>query len=146
AIDCVLKARPEVYNHNMETVPRLYRRVRGRADYQRSLDLLSYVKARAPATVTKSGLMLGLGETVEELFDVLADLRGAGCDTLTLGQYLAPTRQHCQRIELRRRDVARDWNVLERRRSSMRWQCWRGRWASPEWSPDRSCAPVITPT
>jgi lipoic acid synthetase len=94
AVDTVLSAAPEVYNHNMETVPRLYKKVRGRASYQRSLDLLAHVKRRRPRTVTKSGLMLGLGETVEELFEVLADLRGAGCDTLTLGQYLAPTLKH----------------------------------------------------
>jgi lipoic acid synthetase len=94
AIDRVLAARPEVYNHNVETVPRLYKKVRGRADYQRSLDLLAHVKQRSPATVTKSGLMLGLGETRDELFEVLADLRAVGCDTLTLGQYLAPTLKH----------------------------------------------------
>jgi lipoic acid synthetase len=94
AVDVVLSAAPEVYNHNMETVPRLYRKVRGRAGYQRSLDLLAHVKERRPETVTKSGLMLGIGETVEELFEVLADLRGVGCDTLTLGQYLAPTLKH----------------------------------------------------
>jgi lipoic acid synthetase len=94
AIDRVLEARPEVYNHNMETVPRLYKKVRGRADYQRSLDLLAHVKRTAPETVTKSGLMLGIGETVEELLHVLADLRVVQCDTLTLGQYLAPTLKH----------------------------------------------------
>jgi lipoic acid synthetase len=94
AIDTVLAAAPEVYNHNMETVPRLYRKVRGRAEYQRSLDLLAHVKQRRPETVTKSGLMLGIGETIEELFDVFADLRDVGCDTLTLGQYLAPTLKH----------------------------------------------------
>jgi lipoic acid synthetase len=94
AIDRVLEARPEVYNHNMETVPRLYKKVRGRADYQRSLDLLAYVKEHSPGTVTKSGLMLGLGETTEELLDVLSDLRGIACDALTLGQYLAPTLKH----------------------------------------------------
>jgi lipoyl synthase len=94
AIDRVLEARPEVYNHNMETVPRLYAKVRGRASYQRSLDLIARVKRRAPGVVTKSGLMLGLGETAEELLEVLADLRGVGCDTLTLGQYLAPTLRH----------------------------------------------------
>jgi lipoic acid synthetase len=94
AIERVLDAQPEVYNHNMETVPRLYKKVRGRADYQRSLDLLAYVKSRAPEVVTKSGLMLGLGETVPEVLEVLADLRGAGCDVLTLGQYLAPTLKH----------------------------------------------------
>ena len=94
AIDRVLEARPEVFNHNLETVPRLYRKVRGKADYRRSLDLLRRVKTLSPETVTKSGLMLGIGETVGELFDVLADLRDAGCDVLTLGQYLAPTLKH----------------------------------------------------
>jgi lipoic acid synthetase len=94
AIDRVLEARPEVYNHNMETVPRLYKKVRGRAEYQRSLDLLDHIKRRSPKTVTKSGLMLGLGETTDELLDVLADLRSVQCDTLTLGQYLAPTLKH----------------------------------------------------
>jgi len=94
AVDRVLAAGPEVYNHNMETVPRLYKKARGRADYRRSLDLLAHVKRRSPGTVTKSGLMLGLGETTDELLDVLADLRAVGCDTLTLGQYLAPTLKH----------------------------------------------------
>ncbi|HEV3444958.1 MAG TPA: lipoyl synthase [Gemmataceae bacterium] len=94
AVERVLEASPEVYNHNMETVPRLYKKVRGRAGYQRSLDLLAHVKQQAPETVTKSGLMLGLGETTEELLEVLADLRSANCDTLTLGQYLAPTLKH----------------------------------------------------
>lgn len=94
AIDRVLEARPEVYNHNTETVPRLYRKVRGRADYQRSLDLLAHVKRQAPMITTKSGLMLGLGETIDELLEVLADLRAVRCDMLTLGQYLAPTLKH----------------------------------------------------
>jgi lipoic acid synthetase len=94
AIDRVLEASPEVYNHNVETVPRLYRKVRGRADYRRSLDLLAHVKRRSPQTTTKSGLMLGLGETTDELLEVLADLRSVRCDTLTLGQYLAPTLKH----------------------------------------------------
>src|SRR5205823_13133461 len=76
------------------SVPRLYKKVRGRACYQRSLDLLAQVKKRSPQTVTKSGLMLGLGETIDELFEVLADLRAVGCNTLTLGQYLAPTLKH----------------------------------------------------
>lgn len=94
AVDVVLQAAPEVFNHNMESVPRLYKKVRGRASYQRSLDLLAHVKFRSAETVTKSGLMLGLGETMEELFEVLADLRAVRCDTLTLGQYLAPTLKH----------------------------------------------------
>jgi len=94
AIDRVLEARPEVFNHNMETVPRLYKKVRGKAEYRRSLDLLERVKQRSPEVITKSGLMLGLGETIGELFDVIGDLRDIGCDVLTLGQYLAPTLKH----------------------------------------------------
>jgi lipoic acid synthetase len=94
AIDAVTDAAPEVFNHNLETVPRLHRVVRGRAQYQRSLALLERVKLRAPHLVTKAGLMLGVGETIDELFDVLADLRAINCDVLTLGQYLAPTAKH----------------------------------------------------
>jgi lipoyl synthase len=94
AIDRVIESAPDVFNHNTETVPRLYKKVRGRADYHRTLNLLARVKERSPQMVTKSGLMLGLGETTEELFDVFADLRAVGCDVLTLGQYLAPTLKH----------------------------------------------------
>ena len=94
AIDRVLQAQPEVFNHNTETVPRFYKKVRGRAEYQRSLDLLAYVKRQAPHLTTKTGLMLGLGETREELLDTLADLRAVRCDMLTLGQYLTPTLKH----------------------------------------------------
>lgn len=93
-IDRVVDARPDVYNHNLETVPRLYPSVRIGARYARSLALLERVKTRAPELVTKSGLMLGLGETREELLDVLRDLRGAGVDCVTLGQYLRPTLRH----------------------------------------------------
>jgi len=91
AIDRVMAAHPEVFNHNIETVPRLYRVARGRAEYARSLQLLERVKRRTPSIVTKAGLMLGIGETIDELFDVLADLRTIRCDIITLGQYLAPT-------------------------------------------------------
>jgi len=94
AVERVIAARPEVFNHNTETVPRLYHRVRRNADYRRTLDLLLQVKTSAPHMTTKSGLMLGLGETVEELLEVLADLRSVGCDILTLGQYLQPTPAH----------------------------------------------------
>jgi lipoic acid synthetase len=94
AIDHVVAARPDVFNHNLETVPRLYKKVRGRADYRRSLDLLARVKQIAPEIPTKAGLMLGIGETIDELFEVLADLRAVNCDILTLGQYLAPTLKH----------------------------------------------------
>lgn len=94
AIDRVIAAAPDVFNHNIETVPRLYSRARGRAEYRRSLDLLERVKRTAPQIVTKAGLMLGVGETTDELFDVLADLRAVRCDVLTIGQYLAPTLKH----------------------------------------------------
>ncbi len=87
----VVEAAPEVFNHNTETVPRLYRSVRGpKSDYRWTLELLRRVKALNPSILTKSGLMLGLGESQEELLDVLADLLDAGCDFLTLGQYLQP--------------------------------------------------------
>ena len=94
AIQRVIEAEPEVFNHNTETVPRLYDRVRRNAKYQRTLDLLDQVKQTAPHLATKSGLMLGLGETTEELMEVFADLRKVGCDMLTLGQYLQPTGGH----------------------------------------------------
>ena len=94
AISRVIAGQPDVFNHNTETVPRLYHRVRRNAVYQRTLDLLAQVKEEAPDMPTKSGLMLGLGETREELMDVCADLRGVGCDMITLGQYLQPGPTH----------------------------------------------------
>jgi lipoic acid synthetase len=94
ALDTVLGARPEVLNHNLETVPRLYPLIRPQADYQRSLDLLSRARAHMPPLVTKSGLMLGLGETKEEVLTAMDNLREAGCHLLTLGQYLAPSERH----------------------------------------------------
>jgi len=95
ALDRVIAAAPEVFNHNTETVPRLYRKVRGpKSDYRWTLALLKRVKDKNPALQTKSGLMLGLGETHQELFDVLADLREVGVDFLTLGQYLQPGKNY----------------------------------------------------
>ncbi len=91
AISRVISARPDVFNHNTETVPRLYDRARRNADYQRTLDLLQQVKDEAPDMPTKSGLMLGLGETMDEVLDVAADLRRAGVEMLTIGQYLQPS-------------------------------------------------------
>ncbi len=88
------EALPDVFNHNLETVPRLYREARPGADYAWSLALLREFKARYPHIPTKSGLMLGLGETLDEVEQVLEDLRAHGCDMLTLGQYLQPTRHH----------------------------------------------------
>ena len=94
AIDRVVEARPDVFNHNTETVPRLYHRVRRNAKYDRTLNLLARVKEKAPNMITKSGLMLGLGETKDEVLDVCADLRKVGCDMITLGQYLQPGPEH----------------------------------------------------
>ncbi|NLG84566.1 MAG: lipoyl synthase [Firmicutes bacterium] len=94
AVAAVVAAGPDVYNHNLETVPRLYPIVRPGADYRRSLALLRRVKELQPAMRTKSGLMVGLGETEEEILAVLADLRAAGCEMLTIGQYLRPSRDH----------------------------------------------------
>jgi lipoic acid synthetase len=85
---------PDVFNHNLETVPRLYRQVRPGADYAGSLGLLGAFKAAQPRVPTKSGLMLGLGETRDEVLEVLRNLREQGCDMLTLGQYLQPSRDH----------------------------------------------------
>ena len=99
AIDTVLAARPEIFNHNLETVRRLTPGVRSVATYDRSLAVLRKVKERTPKIYTKSGLMLGLGETNDELHEALADLRAAGCDLLTLGQYLQPTKKHLPVVE-----------------------------------------------
>ena len=94
AIHRVIQSRPDVFNHNTETVPRLYDRVRRNAEYRRTLDLLQQVKDELPEMPTKSGLMLGLGETRDELLEVCSDLRSVGVDMLTLGQYLQPTTEH----------------------------------------------------
>jgi len=94
AVETVLEAAPEVFNHNTETVPRLYRQVRLGARYERSLDVLAHAARTAPGIPTKSGLMLGLGETVEEVLQVLGDLRANGVRILTLGQYLRPSPKH----------------------------------------------------
>jgi lipoic acid synthetase len=94
AIAAVVEARPEVLNHNTETVPRLYRVVRSGARYERSLELLRYSKELRPEGITKSGVMVGLGEETHELIQVFRDLAAAGCDILTIGQYLRPSRDH----------------------------------------------------
>jgi lipoyl synthase len=94
ALDILEQTPPDVFNHNLETVPRLYKQARPGADYQWSLDLLKQYKARVPDVPTKSGLMLGLGETKEEVMQVLQDLRAHNVDMITLGQYLQPSRNH----------------------------------------------------
>ena len=94
AIRMVVTARPEVLNHNTESVPRLYRVVRSGARYEKSLELLRYAKELRPEGVTKSGVMVGLGEETQELLEVFRDLAAVGCDILTIGQYLRPSRDH----------------------------------------------------
>jgi lipoic acid synthetase len=94
ALNAVLRTRPDVLNHNTETVPRLYRQVRKGAVYERSLELLRRAKQTHPDVPTKTGLMLGLGEEKDEVLLTLADLAAQGTDILTLGQYLQPTREH----------------------------------------------------
>ncbi len=94
AAETVIDARPDVFNHNLETVPRLYLKIRPGARYYHSLRLLERVKERDPNQFTKSGLMVGLGETKEEVMQVMDDMRSAGIDFLTIGQYLQPTRKH----------------------------------------------------
>jgi lipoyl synthase len=94
ALQIVVESDPEIINHNLETVPRLYPEVRPQAVYRRSLELLKKVKEMKPGKVTKSGLMLGLGEEKEEVLRVMAELREVSCDLLTLGQYLQPSGKH----------------------------------------------------
>ncbi|WP_334165466.1 lipoyl synthase [Phenylobacterium sp.] len=94
AAELVIDARPDVFNHNLETVPRLYLSIRPGARYYHSLRLLERVKERDPTQFTKSGVMVGLGETKEEVMQVMDDMRSAGVDFITIGQYLQPTRKH----------------------------------------------------
>jgi lipoic acid synthetase len=94
AAEVVIESRPDVFNHNLETVPRLYLKIRPGARYFHSLRLLQQVKERDPEQFTKSGLMVGLGETKEEVMQVMDDMRSAGVDFITIGQYLQPTRKH----------------------------------------------------
>jgi lipoyl synthase len=98
-IQTVLDARPDIYNHNMETVERLTPVVRSRAKYRTSLQVLRRAKKLSPKTVTKSGIMLGLGETEPEVFQTMDDLREVGCQVLTMGQYLRPTPNHLPVVE-----------------------------------------------
>jgi lipoic acid synthetase len=105
ALKLVMDARPEILNHNTETVPRLYRTVRPQAIYQRSLHVLQMAKELDPEAVTKSGIMVGLGETWDEVIQVMQDLRAHDADILTVGQYLRPTRNHLP--------VARYWHPDE---------------------------------
>jgi lipoic acid synthetase len=90
----IIIEKPDVINHNIETVPRLYPSVRPQADYKRSLELLIYIKEKDPSIYTKSGFMVGLGETDNEVLTSLRELKSAGCDIVTIGQYLPPSSKH----------------------------------------------------
>jgi lipoic acid synthetase len=96
AVRTVVEARPDIFNHNTETVPRLYSSIRPKAVFANSLALLRHVKVLAPEMVTKSGLMVGLGETEDELLDVFRNMRAHNIDVLTIGQYLRPSKKHAE--------------------------------------------------
>jgi lipoic acid synthetase len=96
ALEIILQAAPEVLNHNTETIPRLYRRVRPQGNYERTIELLQRTRQISPSTYTKSGIMVGLGETDTEIRQVMQDLRAVDCDILTIGQYLQPSQKHLQ--------------------------------------------------
>lgn len=108
----VVKARPDIINHNIETVPMLYDEVRPMAVYERSLELLLNVKKYDKDILTKSGIMLGLGEKKEQVIDVLKDLRKVECDLLTIGQYLAPSRKHHPVVEYIHPDIFEEYRKL----------------------------------
>jgi lipoic acid synthetase len=112
ALETILKAGPEVLNHNTETVERLYRRVRPQGNYERSLELLRRSRAIAPWVYTKSGIMLGLGESEAEIRQVMADLRRVDCDILTMGQYLQPTPKHLPIAEWVAPETFEQWQTL----------------------------------
>lgn len=112
ALETVIAARPDVLNHNTETVPRLYRQVRKGALYERSLELLRRAKERAPAMPTKTGMMLGLGEEREEVLATMRDLAAQGTNILTLGQYLQPTREHLPIARYIRPDEFAEYKTL----------------------------------
>ncbi len=96
ALEIILQAKPEVLNHNTETISRLYRRVRPQGNYERTMELLQRSRQISPSTYTKSGIMVGLGETDAEVRQVMEDLRQVDCDILTIGQYLQPSQKHLQ--------------------------------------------------
>ncbi|MGA7949207.1 MAG: lipoyl synthase, partial [Thiobacillaceae bacterium] len=116
ALDILGQGLPDVMNHNLETVPRLYKACRPGADYAHSLKLLLDFKARYPGIPTKSGLMLGLGETDEEILEVMGEMRAHAIDMLTLGQYLQPSRDH---LPVKRFVSPEDFKLFEQRATEM---------------------------
>ena len=112
ALEIILQAQPEVLNHNTETVPRLYRRVRPQGNYERTIELLKRSREIAPRVYTKSGIMVGLGETDTEIRQVMEDLRAVNCDILTIGQYLQPTAKHLGVNEFIHPDRFAAWKIF----------------------------------
>jgi lipoic acid synthetase len=112
AIKIVVEARPDIYNHNIETVPRLYRKVRPQARYSRSLQLLQYVKQTDPSIYTKSGLMVGLGETKDEVVSLLEDLKAHDVDAVTIGQYLKPGKNYLDVVEYVHPDMFAEYKSI----------------------------------
>jgi lipoic acid synthetase len=112
ALQTVVDASPAVLNHNIETVPRLYSEVRPQAKYRQSLDLLKQAKLLDSRLLTKSGLMLGLGESRGEVIDVMADLRQAACDLLTIGQYLQPSLEHHRLVRYVRPEEFEEYQIV----------------------------------
>lgn len=112
ALSRIVASAPEIINHNIETVPSLYPTVQPMADYRQSLKVLSDVKAMNPRILTKSGIMVGLGETEEEVIRVFADLREAGCDLLTVGQYLQPSKDHLPVADYIHPDLFKDYEKV----------------------------------
>ena len=111
ALETILAARPHVLNHNIETVPRLYRKVRPQGEYQRSLELLRRAREIAPWVYTKSGIMVGMSETQEEVLQVMRDLRAVDCDIITIGQYLQPSAKHLTLHEFVTPEQFETWRV-----------------------------------
>ena len=116
ALETVMSARPDTLNHNIETVRRVFHRVRPRGDYDQSLELLSRARSLDPAGVTKSGIMVGLGETWDEIIETMRDLRSVDCDLLTIGQYLRPSEKH---VALARWYTPEEFDDLKREAESM---------------------------
>ncbi|WP_413175268.1 lipoyl synthase [Anabaena azotica] len=112
ALEIILQAAPEVLNHNTETISRLYRRVRPQGNYERTMELLQRSRQISPSTYTKSGIMVGLGETDAEIRQVMQDLRAVDCDILTIGQYLQPSQKHLQVAEFISPEQFAAWKVF----------------------------------
>ena len=109
-IDIVVDAKPDVFNHNVETVKRLYPKARPLANYERSLNFLKHIKERDKKMVTKTGLMVGLGETFDELYETLKDLKAINCDIVTVGQYMQPSKKH---LEVEKYYTEDDFNTVK---------------------------------